>query len=254
MKWNKENIIIAAVCFLIAAAVLAWAWTRPEASVQKAEKPDSVAEESPPETEETESKVPPEADETEPESQPETEETEPESPPEENALPEESLYLPEGPKEPETTAEPVKTTTESALRAALAHAGLSGAEADGINTWIEYENGAPVCYEVRFQAGETAYAYEIGLKDSRILSWQQETSEPEAVEPEEETPARRPDIGEAKARAAALSHAGLREADARWVRVRKENGVYKVSFQSGNKDFSYEIDPKSGEVLTSGVD
>ncbi len=242
MKWNRENIVITAVCFLIAAAVLAWAWTRPEASVQEPEKPVSVKEETPPETEESESKVPPETDVSESEIQPE-----------ESALPEESLYLPEGPKEPE--AETVKTSTESALRAALAHAGLSGAEADGINTWIAYEDGAPVCYEVRFQAGKTAYAYEIGLNDSRILSWRQETSEPDAVEPEEEeTPARRPDIGEAKARAAALSHAGLREADARWVRVRKENGVYKVSFQSGNRDFSYEIDSKSGEVLTSEVD
>lgn len=246
MKWNKENITIAVVCFLIAAAVLAWAWTRPDASVQETKKPDSaeVKEEAPPETEETESTVPPEE-----------EKAEAEIPPEENALPEESLYLPEGPKEPETPPAPVKTTAESALRAALAHAGLSGAEADGINTWIEYDNGEPVCYEVRFQSGETAYAYEIGLNDSKVLSWQQETSGSDTVEPEEEeTPAHHPDIGEAKARAAALSHAGLREADARWVRVRKENGVYKVSFQSGNKDFSYEIDSKTGEVLASGVD
>ncbi|MDR0380845.1 MAG: PepSY domain-containing protein, partial [Oscillospiraceae bacterium] len=79
------------------------------------------------------------------------------------------------------------------------------------------------------------------------------------------TPARAPaapaspaDIGEAKAKAIALAHAGLREADVVFVRVHLDyddgRREYEVEFYSGNVEYDYDIDAASGEIRSFDLD
>lgn len=61
-------------------------------------------------------------------------------------------------------------------------------------------------------------------------------------------------IGLEAARDAALAHAGLSVNDVRELEVEldRDSGTvhYDVEFKSGNKEYSYDIDPKTGDVLS----
>ena len=62
-------------------------------------------------------------------------------------------------------------------------------------------------------------------------------------------------IGQDAAISAALAHAGLKRSDIRDLscELERENGVwvYDVEFESGNMEYDYDIDAKSGAVLKS---
>ncbi|MBQ9492453.1 MAG: PepSY domain-containing protein [Oscillibacter sp.] len=68
------------------------------------------------------------------------------------------------------------------------------------------------------------------------------------------TPAAAAAITEAEAKRIALAHAGLSESAVTFVSVRldNENGktVYEVEFYSAQKEYDYEIDASSGEILS----
>lgn len=65
-------------------------------------------------------------------------------------------------------------------------------------------------------------------------------------------------IGEAKAKEIALSHAGVSASQATFVRSQFEyddgRAVYDVDFWSGNKEYDYEIDAATGEILSYDFD
>lgn len=65
-------------------------------------------------------------------------------------------------------------------------------------------------------------------------------------------------IGEAKAREIALTHANLKEADVNFIRVELENDdhrrEYEIEFYQGNKEYDYEIDAYTGELLSVDYD
>jgi uncharacterized membrane protein YkoI len=60
------------------------------------------------------------------------------------------------------------------------------------------------------------------------------------------------DIGEAKAKEIALTHAGLKESDVVFVRVHLDyddrRREYEVEFYSGNIEYDYDIDAETGEI------
>ena len=60
-------------------------------------------------------------------------------------------------------------------------------------------------------------------------------------------------IGEDEARAIAIAHAGLVEADVTFLRIELDHDdgrtEYEVEFYSGNKEYDYEIDAATGEVI-----
>lgn len=62
------------------------------------------------------------------------------------------------------------------------------------------------------------------------------------------------DIGEEKAKAAALEHAGLAETDVTFVKVKLDHDdgrtVYDVDFYSGSTEYDYEIDASTGEIVS----
>lgn len=65
-------------------------------------------------------------------------------------------------------------------------------------------------------------------------------------------------IGEAKAKEIALEHAKLSASDVTFIHTELdwENGrrVYDVEFYSGNKEYDYEIDAKTGEIVSYDYD
>ena len=72
------------------------------------------------------------------------------------------------------------------------------------------------------------------------------------------TPASKDLIGEAKAKELALGHAKLSASDVTFIHVELdwENGrqVYDVEFYSGAKEYDYEIDAKTGEIVSFDYD
>lgn len=66
------------------------------------------------------------------------------------------------------------------------------------------------------------------------------------------------DIGEAKAKAIALSAAGLTESQAGYIEISYDyehaRGVYEVDFRNGWTEYEYEIDAASGAILHSDVE
>ena len=61
-------------------------------------------------------------------------------------------------------------------------------------------------------------------------------------------------IGKDAAVQIALKDAGLERNQAYDLEVDYEHGYYEVDFESGKGDFSYRIDARTGEILTSGID
>ena len=114
---------------------------------------------------------------------------------------------------------------------------------------------SPAHYEVeiRSQTGEE-FEYKVDAYTGAILESKREAAdgtEVSAVQPSQ--PAFSGDIGYAKAKSIALSHAGVRENKAydMDIELDDEDGrlVYEVEFKSGNMEYAYEIDASSGAVL-----
>ena len=61
------------------------------------------------------------------------------------------------------------------------------------------------------------------------------------------------DIGEARAKEAAMSHAGVAEADIRDHKIERDTddgvGVYEIEFKAGGYEYDYEIDAARGSIL-----
>ena len=114
---------------------------------------------------------------------------------------------------------------------------------------------SPAHYEVeiRSQSGEE-FEYKIDAYTGAILESKREAAdgtEVPVVQPSK--PAASGDIGYAKAKSIALSHAGVSENKAYDMEIEldDEDGrlVYEVEFKSGNMEYAYEIDASSGTVL-----
>ena len=58
---------------------------------------------------------------------------------------------------------------EAAGQAALAHAGIGTAAAQGYSCVVHHSDGVPHCYQVQFDCGDSHYEYEIGLYDGAVL-------------------------------------------------------------------------------------
>lgn len=65
-------------------------------------------------------------------------------------------------------------------------------------------------------------------------------------------------LTEDQAKAIALEHAGVAEADATFYRVKSDRddgrSVYEIEFYSGTTEYDYEIDQNSGEILSYDSD
>ena len=159
-----------------------------------------------------------------------------------------------------------KITADEAKAAALAHAGVKASDARVLKVSLDYEDGVAV-YEVDFIVGRIEYEYEIHAASGRVLSHEKDVEDDLPVHtPPADTDSAAPNPNEpqperltaAEAENAALKHAGVKRADARFERTEldEEEGrtVYEVSFRVGNTEYEYEIDAYSGKVLSHEKD
>ena len=116
---------------------------------------------------------------------------------------------------------------------------------------------SPAHYEVELHTAWGEFEYLVDAYTGKVLSGQKDllttasvgnaTAKPSA--PSEAAQ----DIGHAKAKSIALNHAGVSENQAYDMEIEldDEDGtiVYEVEFQSGNVEYSYEIDAASGAIL-----
>ena len=141
-----------------------------------------------------------------------------------------------------------------AKTAALNHAGVSATAIREYECQLDTEDGVRV-YEIEFKAGNYEYNYEINASTGAVLKGEKETDD-DAVSKSALSMDTKPSagvIGEAKAKTAALKHAGVSATAIREYECQldTEDGVrvYEIEFKAGNYEYSYEINASTGTVL-----
>ncbi len=139
-----------------------------------------------------------------------------------------------------------------AIQIAFDHAGIDKASAYIDEAELEYD-GSRMVYEVEFRFDGYEYDYTIEAKDGTVLRFEKEKSENNSYV----STGSSVDgiIASENAKQAALRHAGLSESQISNLRIELEyeNGVlkYEIEFISGDKEFEYEVDARTGEILKS---
>lgn len=142
---------------------------------------------------------------------------------------------------------------ESAAKAAaLKHAGLSESQVTGLKVQRDRDDGR-LEYEIEFWSGSTEYDYTINAADGTVLGADKETHASSNTSSSSSS-----DIGSAKAKSIALSHAGVSESQTTEMKVQQDRDdgrlEYEVEFKSGGKEYEYTIDAASGTILNYEID
>ena len=148
---------------------------------------------------------------------------------------------------------------EKAKTLALESAGINSANVEFTGTDIKNHNGTDY-YEVCFNADGKEYKYNIDALTGVVI----DSSVPNTVEGGNSGDLSGMNSGstgtitEAEAKAKALSHAGLKESDVNFAKCRLEfeDGirVYEVEFYSDSKEYDYEINAETGDIIKYDYD
>ena len=132
---------------------------------------------------------------------------------------------------------------------ALNKAGASAAALTDLEIEMDVEDGVMV-YEVEFKCGGYEYDCEINALTGAVVKFDRETDDDQPVKPVDGG-ASAALIGEAKARTAALTHAGVSNVSKYECRLDTENGVkvYEIEFKCGGYEYDYEINAITGAVV-----
>lgn len=157
--------------------------------------------------------------------------------------------------QPAVTASPAEEllSPEAAQAAALAHAGLTADEVTHVRTHLDHDDGRRE-YEVEFYTGEREYDYDIDALTGDIRSFDSEAEHRvRQAEHKPESSAQNTELlAEAEAKAIALEHAGVAEANARFHKVHLDTDdgrrEYDIEFRVGNVEYEYEIDAQTGRI------
>ena len=140
---------------------------------------------------------------------------------------------------------------EKAYQAALKHAGISAGNVTSHQSELDFEDGK-VVYEVEFLSGGVEYEYDIDAVTGEVLKYKRESK---TAAPAEKPSQPSTIIGESKAKAIALKHAGVQESTAVFTKVKldKDDGrqVYEIEFYADGVEYEYDIDAESGSVVKS---
>ena len=156
-------------------------------------------------------------------------------------------------------------SSDEALNAALADAGLTSGDIFDIDVEFDVDHGRMI-YDVEFRSGSLEYEYEIDAADGSIVErpWHVQQSEGGVVPPEESaapSPSPAPqtgDIGAEAARDIALQHAGFSLGDIHDLDIELDHDdgrlQYKVDFNAGFSEYEYEIDAATGTIIEYDID
>lgn len=156
-------------------------------------------------------------------------------------------------KDLETMTTQQNITAETAQSIALEHAGIKEADALGLRVKQDWEDGR-LTYEVEFRAAGIEYEYELLALDGTVLKAEQDKDGWYASAAGTAQTASY--IGEAAAKQAALSHAGVQEGSTKYIHcwLEYDDGrpeYYEVEFQAGSTQYEYEIGLYDGSILKS---
>lgn len=139
-------------------------------------------------------------------------------------------------------------SVDDAKSAAYAHAGVSASDVTFVKTDFDSEHGVMV-YEVEFYAGSVEYEYDINAQTGEVVKYSREsktTSVPSTTVSGDY-------IGEAAAKTAALSHAGVSEADVCWLQADfdRDDGVYvyELEFAANGLKYDCSVNALTGEIV-----
>ena len=151
---------------------------------------------------------------------------------------------------------------QKAQEIALADAGVAAGDALHLIVKPDWDDGVRI-YEVEFYTASQEYDYEIHAETGDILSRDREaewngTAASGSSSTGSTASASTTDIGEAKARSVALSHAGISESDTSYIYAKKDwddgRWVYDVEFWADGKEYDYEILASDGTILSYDYD
>ena len=141
---------------------------------------------------------------------------------------------------------------QKAQEIALADAGVAAGDALHLIVKPDWDDGVRI-YEVEFYTASQEYDYEIHAETGDILSRDREAEWNGTAASASTT-----DIGEAKARSVALSHAGISESSTSYIYAKKDwddgRWVYDVEFWADGKEYDYEILASNGTILSYDYD
>lgn len=139
-------------------------------------------------------------------------------------------------------------SVDEAKSAAYAHAGVSASDVVYVETDFDSEHGVMV-YEVEFYAGNVEYEYDINAQTGEVVKYAQEntgTSLPSGSVSGNY-------IGETAAKEAALSHAGVSEADVCWLKADfdRDDGIYlyELEFAANGVKYDYDVNALTGDIV-----
>lgn len=143
-----------------------------------------------------------------------------------------------------TASDAAQIDGDRALEIALAHAGMTRADALHIEVELDREHGMAV-YEVEFRSRDgSKFEYDIDAATGKILKQKRAVVT---------VPTGGTYISEERALEIALAHAGVAKADAAAARVklegRKNHTKYEVEFRTAGSKHEYEIDAVSGAII-----
>ena len=170
-------------------------------------------------------------------------------------------------------------SVDDAKSAAYAHAGVSASDVTFVKTDFDSEHGVMV-YEVEFYAGSVEYEYDINAQTGEVVKFEQEqtgnlagngngssgTNAGTGVNAGtgnqygngSSTVSTSDFIGEAAAKSAALSNAGVSESEVTRIKCEldRDHGSYKyeIEFSVGRMEYEYEIDAYTGAILKAEHD
>ncbi len=146
-------------------------------------------------------------------------------------------------------------SAERAKEIALNDAGLKASAVESIKSELDKE-GATYIYEIDFKSGKYEYEYDINAQNGSIVKKNKEYDD----DREENIPqmSSKPVVSEnkisaAKAKEIALNHAGVKAADAKFIKAELDldDGVYEydIEFKAGNYEYDYTINAKDGKII-----
>lgn len=139
-------------------------------------------------------------------------------------------------------------SVDEAKSAAYAHAGVAESDVVYVETDFDSEHGVMV-YEVEFYAGNVEYEYDINAQTGEVVKYAQQntgTSIPSGSVSGDY-------IGETAAKEAALSHAGVSEADVCWLKADfdSDDGIYlyELEFAANGVKYDYDVNALTGDIV-----
>ena len=146
---------------------------------------------------------------------------------------------------------------DAARTAAEQYAGTTAL--DSVTAEVDPElDESPAHYEVELHTAWGEFEYRVDAYTGKVLSGQKDllgaaSGQGDASKPSDSKNTPSGDIGYAKAKSIALSHAGVSENKVydMDIELDDEDGrlVYEVEFKSGNREYDYEIDAANGTIL-----